>query len=101
EVVPEERVWVEKTGDKTKDKAAVKAAKEAAIYGKIWGEVERVLSIGLYLEKELDGFIKRKNMDELIKMGYSPHQNKLIGLDVDINLDPGFKIPEDLQGKVQ
>jgi len=101
EMVPNERMWVEKSGDIVKDKAAVKAAKEANIFGKIWGEVERVLEVGQYLETELEGYIKRKSFDELVALGVSPHQNKLIGLDVDINLDPGFKIPEDLQGKVQ
>jgi len=101
ELVPNGRMWVERTGDKAKDKAAVKAAKEANIYGKIWGEVERALYIGQYLETELEGYVKRKSMDELIKLGHSPHQNKLVGLDVDINQDPGFNIPEDLQGKVQ
>jgi predicted RNase H-related nuclease YkuK (DUF458 family) len=100
ELVPSERLWVEKTGDKNRDKALVKAAKESSIYGKIWGEVERVLYLGNYLEKELDGLVKRLNMEELQTLGYSSHQNKLIGLDVDINIDPGFKIPEDLQGKV-
>lgn len=101
EMVPNERMWVEKSGDKERDKAAVKAAKEANIFGKIWGEVERVLEVGQYLEGELEGYVKRKSFDELVALGVSPHQNKLIGLDVDINLDPGFKIPEDLQGKVQ
>ena len=101
EMVASEKIWVERTGDKVKDKAAMKAAKESNIFGKIWGEVERVLEIGQYLEKELDGIIRRKTSDELITLGYSAHQNKLIGLDVDINLDPGFKIPEDLQGKVE
>ena len=101
ELVQSERNFVERTGDKNLDKAAVKAAKESNIYGKIWGEVERVFEVGQYLEKELDGIIRRKTSDELIALGYSAHQNKLIGLDVDINLDPGFKIPEDLQGKVE
>ncbi len=101
ELVTSERIWVERTGDKVKDKAAVKAAKESNIFGKIWGEVERVLEVGQYLEKELDGIVRRKTSDELIAHGYSSHQNKLIGLDVDINLDPGFKIPDDLQGKVE
>lgn len=101
EMVPNERMWVEKSGDKERDKAAVKVAKEANIFGKIWGEVERVLEVGQYLETELEGYVKRKSFDDLVALGVSPHQNKLIGLDVDINLDPGFKIPEDLQGKVQ
>jgi len=101
EMVPNERMWVEKSGDKDRDKAAVKAAKEANIFGKIWGEVERVLEVGQYLETELDGYVKRKSFDDLVALGVSPHQSKLVGLDVDINLDPGFKIPEDLQGKVQ
>lgn len=100
-VTNETRVWVEKTGDKIKDKAIVKAAKESNVYGKIWGEVERVLEVGQYLEKQLEGIVKRKTIDELMKLGYSAHQNKLVGLDVDINLDPGFKIPEELQGKVE
>lgn len=101
ELVQSERNFVERTGDKNIDKAAVKAAKESNIYGKIWGEVERVFEVGQYLERELDGIVRRKTSDELIALGYSAHQNKLIGLDVDINLDPGFKIPEDLQGKVE
>ena len=101
ESTPNERLWVERTGDKAKDKAAVKAAKEANIYNKIYGEVERVLKTGQYLEKELEGFVKRKSTDELIRLGYSPHQNKLIDIDVDINPDPGYAIPEDLQGKVE
>lgn len=100
EVVPAERMWIEKSGDRTKDKAALKAIKESSIFGKIWGEVERVLEVGQYLEKELDGVVKTKTHEELIALGYSAHQNKLVGLDVDINLDPGFNIPEDLQGKV-
>lgn len=101
EHAPNERMWVDRTGNKDKDKAAVKAAKEANIYNKIYGEVERVLKTGQYLEAELEGFVKRKSMEELIELGYSPHQNKLIDIDVDINPDPGFAIPEDLQGKVE
>lgn len=100
ELVPNGRMWVERTGDVARDKAAVKAMKESNIFGKIWGEVERVLETGQYLEKELEGFVRRKSTEELIELGYSSHQNKLVGLDVDINLDPGFIIPEDLQGKI-
>lgn len=100
ETVPSAKVWVERTGDKTRDKALIKATKEANIYTKIWGEVERVFRIGQYLELELDGIVKRKSMDELTRLGYSSHQSKLIGLDVDISIDPGFKIPEELQSKV-
>lgn len=100
ELSPNERMWVERTGNPTVDKAAVKAAKEANVYNKIYGEVERVLALGQYLEVELEGVVKRKNMEELIEMGLSPHQNRLVDIDVDINPDPGFPIPEDLQGKV-
>jgi predicted RNase H-related nuclease YkuK (DUF458 family) len=101
ELAPNERMWVERTGNKDIDKAAVKAAKEANVYNKIYGEVERVLALGEYLETELEGIVRRKSVDELISMGLSPHQNRLIDIDVDINPDPGFAIPEDLQGKVE
>lgn len=101
ETAPNERVWVERTGNKERDKAAVKSAKESNIYNKIYGEVERVLALGQYLEVELEGVVRRKSMDELIALGISPHQNRLIDMDVDINPDPGYAIPEDLQGKVE
>lgn len=101
EFAPNARMWVERTGNKDIDKAAVKAAKEANVYNKIYGEVERVLELGLYLETELEGVVRRKSIDELVNLGYSSHQNRLIDIDVDINPDPGFAIPEDLQGKVE
>jgi predicted RNase H-related nuclease YkuK (DUF458 family) len=101
ELAPNQRMWVERTGNAVLDKATVKAAKEANVYNKIYGEVERVLALGQYLESELDGFVKRKSVDELLAMGLSPHQNRLIDIDVDINPDPGYAIPEDLQGKVE
>jgi predicted RNase H-related nuclease YkuK (DUF458 family) len=101
ELAPNERMWVERTGNAAIDKAAVKAAKEANVYGKIYGEVERVLALGQYLETELEGVVKRKSVEELIALGLSPHQNRLIDIDVDINPDPGYAIPEDLQGKVE
>lgn len=101
ELAPNARMWVERTGNKDVDKAAVKAAKEANVYNKIYGEVERVLELGLYLETELEGVVRRKSIDELISLGYSSHQNRLIDIDVDINPDSGFAIPEDLQGKVE
>lgn len=101
ELAPNARMWVERTGNKDIDKAAVKAAKEANVYNKIYGEVERVLELGLYLETELEGVVRRKSIDELISLGYSSHQNRLIDIDVDINPDPGFSIPQDLQGKVE
>lgn len=101
EFAPNERMWVERTGNKDLDKATVKAAKEANVYNKIYGEVERVLALGQYLEKELEGVVRRKSSEELIKLGISTHQNRLIDIDVDINPDPGFAIPEDLQGKVE
>lgn len=100
ELAPNQRMWVERTGNKDVDKATVKAAKEANVYNKIYGEVERVLELGQYLETELEGVVKRKTFDELIVLELSPHQNRLIDIDVDINPDPGYFIPEELQGKV-
>lgn len=94
------RMWVEKTGDRAKDKVLLKAAKESNVYNKIWGEVERALALGDFLETELEGLVKRKGMNELIEYGFSPHQNKLVALDIDINMNPGFKIPEDLKSTV-
>lgn len=101
ELAPNQRMWIERTGNKDLDKATVKAAKEANVYNKIYGEVERVLALGQFLETELEGVVKRNSTEELIQLGLSPHQNKLIDIDVDINPDPGFAIPEDLQGKVE
>jgi len=101
ELAPNQRMWVERTGNKDLDKATVKAAKEANVYNKIYGEVERVLALGQYLETELEGVIKRKSADELIRLGLSPHQNRLIDIDVDINPDPGYAIPEDLRGIIE
>lgn len=101
ELAPNQRMWVERTGNAALDKATVKAAKEANVYNKIYGEVERVLALGQYLETELEGVVKRKSIDELMALGLSPHQNRLIDIDVDINPDPGYSIPEDLQGKVE
>lgn len=100
EYAPNDRLWVEKTGDRAKDKVLLKAAKEANVYNKIWGEVERALYLGEYLEQELEGFVKRKGMEELIDLGHSPHQNRLVALDIDINADPGFNIPADLKSTI-
>lgn len=83
-------VKIRKTGDKVLDKKAYKKALTDSIFQKIWQEVERVKEIGLYLEEELEGLYPRKSPEELVALGYSSHQNKLIDLDIDINPDPGW-----------
>lgn len=83
-------VKFEKTGNKAEDKRAHKKALTSSIFQKIWHEVERVELLGEYFEKELDGIYKRKTPEELIALGYGPHQTKLVDLDVDINPDPGW-----------
>ena len=99
EFVDSKRKMVEKTGDPREDKKRVKDAKQDNIFNKIWGEVERLAEIGLYFEDVLGDSIIPMTLDELKKKGLSPHQDKLVNLDVDINPDPGLDIPSDLKGK--
>lgn len=99
EFVDSKRKMVEKTGDPKEDKKRVKDAKQENIFNKIWGEVERLAEIGLYFEDVLGDSIIPMTLDELKKKGLSPHQDKLVNLDVDINPDPGLDIPSDLKGK--
>jgi predicted RNase H-related nuclease YkuK (DUF458 family) len=74
-------------------------AKQDNIFNKIWGEVERLAEIGLYFEEQLADLITPMSAEELKKRGLSPHQNRLVNLDVDVNPDPGLDIPSDLKGK--
>ena len=62
-----------------------------AIFNRIWAEVEMVVEIGEYLEKELVGYYKRMSVEEVVAAGYGAHQTKLVDIDVDINPDPGWK----------
>jgi predicted RNase H-related nuclease YkuK (DUF458 family) len=85
------------SGNKDSDKEKLKKAKEGIMYNRLWGEVQRVVEIGLYLEGELGGYLKRYTAEELIKMpredgkpgNLGSHQDKLVDLDIDINPDPG------------
>ncbi len=90
ELVPGNQVRTVKTGNKAKDKEAHRRALTDAIFMRIWREVERLQAIGEYFEKELDGFYDRKTPEELLKMGYGVHQNKLVDIDIDINPNPGW-----------
>ncbi|MEK6828586.1 MAG: hypothetical protein AABY15_00475 [Nanoarchaeota archaeon] len=83
-------VKISKTGIAAEDKKAHKKALTSAIFQRIWGEVERLEALGEYFEKELEGSYKRKTPEELVKLGYGPHQDKLVDLDVDINPIPGW-----------
>ena len=66
------------------------AAAVAEIFPRVWGEVERVKEVADYLEKELEGHYHRYTADELIKLGYSAHQNKLVEAHIDVNPEPGL-----------
>lgn len=79
-----------RTGDKRKDKEAVKKQLSSIIFNRLWGEVERLNELGEYFEKELEGKYRRFTPEELVKMGYSSHQNKLVDIHVDVNPDPGY-----------
>jgi len=89
-LIPGFKVNYKKTGNKTKDKEANRRALTGAIFQRIWHEVERLQAVGEYFEKELEGVYKRKTSEELIKMGYGAHQNKLVDIDIDINPNPGW-----------
>lgn len=90
ELTPGYQVKYDKSGNKVKDKEGHRRALTGAIFQRIWHEVERLQAIGEYFEKELEGVYKRKTAEELVKMGYSAHQNKLVDIDVDINPNPGW-----------
>jgi len=75
--------WIPRKGTKGED--------TAQMIKRIWGEVEKVAQVGEYLEKEIDGYIKRFASDELIKMELQPHQTKLVDVDIDINPDIGIR----------
>lgn len=99
EFVDSRRKLITRTGDVKEDKKKVKEAKQDNIFNKIWGEVDRLAEIGFYLEDVLVDVITPMTVEELKKKGLSPHQDKLVNLDVDINPDPGLEIPSDLRGK--
>lgn len=79
-----------KTGNDVEDKKSHRKALTSSIFQRIWGEVVRLEEIGEFFEKELDGIYPRKTPDELTKLGYGVHQNKLVDLDIDINPNPGW-----------
>lgn len=79
-----------KTGNKAKDKEMHRKQLTSAIFQRIWHEVERLEILGEYFEKELDGHYKRLTPEELVKMGYGPHQTKLVDLDIDVNPVAGW-----------
>lgn len=99
EFVASKRKIITRTGDIKEDKKRLKEAKQENIFNKIWGEVERLAEIGIYLEELLSGVMTPITIEELKRKGLSPHQNKLVNIDVDVNPDPGLDIPSDLKGK--
>lgn len=90
EYEPRPKVKFIKTGNKARDKELSRKALTGSIFQRIWLEVEKAEAVGEYFEKELAGYYRRKSPEELIKMGYSPHQNKLVCIDLDINPVPGW-----------
>ena len=57
-----------------------KVKKIKDLFARLWREVEQVLAVGEYLEKELEGFYKRENPLE-----------KLVELHIDLNPNPMHK----------
>ncbi len=90
ELINGNQVKYKKSGNKTKDKELHRKNLTSSIFMRIWHEVERLEVLGEYFEKELEGHYKRYTTEELVKMGYGPHQNKLVDLDIDINPNPGW-----------
>jgi predicted RNase H-related nuclease YkuK (DUF458 family) len=90
-------VKINASGNKDVDKEKLKKAKEGIMFNRLWGEIERVAEIGLYLEDELKGYLKKYSSAELVKMprfdgkpgNLSSNQDKLVDIDIDINPDPG------------
>ncbi len=78
------------TGDKGKDRELAKKQLSSIIFNRIWVEVEKLELMAQYFEKELEGYYKRYTPEELVSMGYSAHQDKLIDIHVDINPNPGY-----------
>lgn len=70
--------------------ARVDMEKQRDLFTRIWKEVELAENVATYLEKELEGFIKRYDSTELMSMGYGAHQDRLVDIDLDINSNPGF-----------
>lgn len=65
--------------------------KETVIFNRMLGEVQRSIDMADYLEVELEGYVKRRTPEEVVKMRdennnlYKAHQTKLCTIDVDIN----------------
>lgn len=61
------------------------------IFSRMWREVEKSVEVAEYLEVELEGHLKRYDIEDLMVMRnpaggvYRPNQNKLVAIDVDIN----------------
>jgi len=59
------------------------------LWSKLWKEVEMAKELADYLEAELNGSYRRLTPDELVQLGYKPHQDKLVDIDLDLNPYPG------------
>jgi len=90
ELVEGFQVKTKKTGNASEDKKAHRKALTSSIFQRIWLEILRLEEIGEFFEKELEGVYPRKTTEELVKLGYGAHQNKLVDLDIDINPNPGW-----------
>ena len=66
-----------------------KRMKVKDLWSKLWKEVELAKELAEYLEIELEGHYKRLTIDELKALGYKPHQDKLVDVDLDLNPEPG------------
>jgi len=65
------------------------------IFSRMWREVEKSIEVAEHLEVELEGHIKRLDIEDLMVMRnpaggyYKVHQNKLVTIDIDINPTDG------------
>jgi predicted RNase H-related nuclease YkuK (DUF458 family) len=64
-------------------------------FTKMWNEITRSVDVAELLEVELDGHVKRYDIEELMVMKrpegglYKVNQNKLVTIDVDVNPEDG------------
>ena len=65
------------------------------IFSRMWREVEKSEEVASYLESELEGHLKRLDIEDVMVMKnpmggyYKGNQTKLVTIDVDINPDEG------------
>jgi predicted RNase H-related nuclease YkuK (DUF458 family) len=68
-----------------------KGSRKEKVFGRMWRELELSMEVAEYLEEELDGFLRRRSIEEVMVMEngldgtYKGNQTKLVTIDADIN----------------